>query len=46
MELGGLLEDISADRSRAGIERLISMVPSKARLLVDGKETEVDAESV
>ena len=46
MELGGLLEDISADRSRAGIERLISMVPSKARLIVDGKETEVDAESV
>ena len=46
MELGGLLEDISADRSRAGIEKLISMVPSKARLIVDGKETEVDAESV
>ena len=46
MELGGLLEDISADRSRAGIERLISMVPSKARLIIDGKETEVDAESV
>jgi heavy metal translocating P-type ATPase len=46
MELGGLLEDISADRSRAGIEKLISMVPSKARLIIDGKETEVDAESV
>ena len=46
MELGGLLEDISADRSRAGIERLISMVPSKARLIIAGKETEVDAESV
>ncbi|MBQ5482738.1 MAG: cation-translocating P-type ATPase, partial [Candidatus Methanomethylophilus sp.] len=46
MELGGLLEDISADRSRAGIERLISMVPSKARLVIDGKDTEVDAESV
>ena len=28
MELGELLEDISANRSRAGIEKLISMVPT------------------
>ena len=46
MELGGLLEDISADRSRAGIERLVSMVPSEARVIRDGSDRSVPASEV
>ena len=46
MELGGLLEDISANRSRAGIERLISMVPATARVVSGDKEEVVPAEEV
>ena len=46
MELGGLLEDISANRSRAGIEKLISMVPATARVVSGDKEEVVPAEEV
>ncbi len=46
MELGGLLEDISANRSRAGIEKLISMVPTTARVVSGERETVVPAEEV
>lgn len=44
MELGGLLEDISANRSRAGIEKLISMVPSTARIVFGDSEKIISAE--
>ncbi len=46
MELGGLLEDISTNRSRAGIEKLISMVPATARVVDGVAETTVPAEDV
>ncbi len=46
MELGGFLEDLSADRSRAGIEKLISTIPSEARVVIGDKEELRDAGSV
>lgn len=46
MELGGFLEDLSANKSRAGIEKLISMIPSEARVISDDKEEITDAGSV
>lgn len=46
MSLGGLLEDYSSEKSRRGIEELAEMVPTRARVIRDGEETEVEAESV
>ncbi|MGN0164116.1 MAG: heavy metal translocating P-type ATPase [Candidatus Ornithomonoglobus sp.] len=46
MQLGALLEDMTVARARAGIEKLVHLTPRTARVISDGKETVIPAESV
>ena len=47
MQLGGLLEELTTAKSRAGIEQLVEMTPRSARIVeADGEEREVAAEEV
>lgn len=46
MQLGGLLEELTAARARAGIEKLVHLTPQTARVLRDGKEEILPAERV
>lgn len=46
MQLGGLLEDLTVSRARAGIEKLVHLTPQTARLLQDGTEILIPAEDV
>ena len=46
MQLGGLLEDLTVAKSRAGIERLVHLTPQTARLISAGTEKVIPAEEV
>ena len=46
MQLGALLEDLTVAKARAGIEKLVRLTPQTARVLRDGTETVVLAETV
>ena len=46
MQLGGLLEDLTVARARAGIEKLVHLTPQTARIIVDGAEKIIPAEQV
>ena len=46
MQLGGLLEELTVARARAGIEKLVHLTPQTARVLKNGKETVIPAEKV
>lgn len=46
MQLGGLLEDLTVAKARAGIEKLVHLTPQTARIVYDGRETSVPAEEV
>lgn len=46
MQLGGLLEELTVARVRAGIEKLVHLTPQTARVLRDGKEEILPAERV
>ncbi|WP_294409549.1 cation-translocating P-type ATPase [uncultured Ruminococcus sp.] len=46
MQLGGLLEDLTVAKARAGIEKLVHLTPQTARIIVDGTEKIVPAEQV
>ena len=46
MQLGGLLEELTVARARAGIEKLVHLTPQTARIITGGKETAVPAEDV
>lgn len=46
MQLGALLEDLTVEKARAGIEKLVKLTPVTARLISDGKELIVPAERV
>ena len=46
MQLGGLLEELTVARARAGIEKLVHLTPQTARVLRDGKEEILPAEWV
>ena len=47
MQLGGLLEDLTVARARAGIEKLVHLTPRTARRIgADGTETVISAEDV
>ena len=46
MALGGLLEDVSAARSRAGVEALADTIPNEVRVVEDGEIRIADPESV
>lgn len=46
MQLGGLLEELTVARARAGIERLVNLTPRTARIVDDAGERVVAAEEV
>ncbi len=46
MQLGGLLEELTVAKARAGIEKLVSLTPAKARKIKDEKEIEISAQEV
>ena len=46
MQLGGLLEELTVAKARAGIEKLVHLTPQTARILKNGTETIVPAEQV
>ena len=47
MQLGGLLEELTAEKARAGIERLVEMTPRTAHLVgTDGAVSDVGAADV
>ncbi len=46
MQLGGLLEDLTVARARAGIERLVRLTPRTARVLTSEGERIVPAQEV
>lgn len=46
MQLGGLLEELTVARARAGIEKLVRLTPRTARVVRDGQETVIPAEQV
>lgn len=46
MQLGGLLEELTVARARAGIEKLVHLTPQTARVLQENKEMIVPAEQV
>ena len=46
MQLGGLLEDLTVARARAGIERLVKLTPRTARIVREGGEEVVPDERV
>ena len=46
MQLGGLLEELTVAKARAGIEKLVHLTPQTARVLRNGREEVVPAEQV
>lgn len=46
MQLGGLLEELTVARARAGIEKLVHLTPTTARRIVNGAEENAAAEDV
>ena len=46
MQLGGLLEDLTVARARAGIEKLVHLTPHTARRIQAGQEQILPAEQV
>ena len=46
MQLGGLLEDLTVARARAGIEKLVHLTPQTARVISGEKEEIIPAEQV
>ena len=46
MEIGALLEDMTTDRAKKGLKKLISLAPEKARLIKNGAESSVAIEKV
>ena len=46
MQLGGLLEELTVARARAGIEKLVHLTPRTARVMTEAGEKTVPAEQV
>ena len=46
MQIGGLLEELTVERARAGIERLVKLTPQTARVIYRDNEAIVPAEQV
>ena len=46
MQLGGLLEELTVAKARAGIEKLVHLTPQTARVLKNGAESVIPAEKV
>lgn len=46
MQLGGLLEELTVAKARAGIEKLVHLTPRTARIIRNGEETVISAQQV
>lgn len=46
MAIGEILEDLTTDRAKRGLKKLISLAPVQGRRLVDGREETVAAEEI
>ena len=46
MQLGGLLEELTVAKARAGIEKLVKLTPRTARIIEGDRETIISAEEV
>ena len=46
MQLGGLLEELTVAKARAGIEKLVHLTPRTARIVKNGDETVIPSEQV
>lgn len=46
MQLGGLLEELTVAKARAGIERLVHLTPQTARVICNGSEKIIPAQEV
>lgn len=46
MEIGALLEDITTERARKGLKKLIALTPQTGRVIRDGKETVIPAAEI
>ncbi len=46
MQIGSLLEELTVEKARAGIEKLVHLTPRTARIVVEGKEKIVEANQV
>ena len=46
MALGGILEDLTIDRAKQGITKLLNLAPKTARKIVNGKEEIINAKDV
>lgn len=46
MQIGGLLEELTVAKARAGIEKLVRLTPQTARLINSGTEEVVPAENI
>ena len=46
MQLGGLLEELTVAKARAGIEKLVHLTPRTARVMTDAGEKTIPAEQV
>ena len=46
MALGGILEDLTIDKAKQGITKLLNLAPKRARLIMGGKEEVIDAKYV
>lgn len=46
MAIGEFLEDMTTDRAKKGLKKLISLAPTQGRRIVDGQETMISAEEI
>ncbi len=46
MALGEILEDMTTDRAKKGLHKLISLTPTRGRRIVNGKEEMIPAEEI
>ncbi len=46
MAIGELLEDLTTDRAKKGLKKLISLAPTKGRLVENGTEREINAADI
>lgn len=46
MEIGAILEDMTTERAKKGLKKLISLTPTQGRLIRGGKEVMISAEEI
>ena len=46
MQFGALLEDLTVEKARAGIEKLVKLTPKNARIIENGVERIIESDSV